>query len=538
MSDGEGWKPRVIDGGGGEETPKPRRPKKAVEKKGSGSSGGNKPGPTPVSAQLVNMVLKRYYLRRDERGNPYAVPRNGPYVARSLTAKGTGALFNEIAAQYFKAKGKAASNNAMSEAKSILMGLCESEQRISIPLRNADILEDHSVWVNLADDAGSVIEITDKGWRKVKRGPGAFLSSKATLPLPTPVSPDKGSLVAMRKLFNVNKETWDFIVAWWITTFISEISHVIPIITGEQGTAKTFATRFLMDTVDPSAGNLSNPPKDLKEFYVSANVSWTFALENMSHISPWLNDALCRIVTGAAHRDRELYTDDTAHIIDLRRCVVINGIDISGAAGDLAERSVLIRLEPIGTDNRKTETDLNEAFEKAHPKALSELFNILSEVLEVRRNGEHELQELPRMADFARWVHYVDVVRGTDALGYYLREKNANMSAVSEDHIVPVALRNFLVSQRGRKWRGSSSDLLANLICPVERAGREWPTNPTRLGGLLTRLAPGLRTSGWIIDRRKSNGLVNWEISLPPTKEELHIERGTSESKRGTSRLK
>lgn len=535
MSDRDDDRPNLRLVGGGDDEEKPKRAKKSA---GGGKT--EKPaGPPPISAQLVNMVLRRYHLRRDERGNPYAIPKNGPHVARSLTAKGPGALINEIAAEYFRAKGKAASNNAMSEAKSILMGLAEDENRISIPLRVANMLERDSVWVNLGE--GGVIEITPKGWRRVEKGPGAFLASKATLPLPMPAKAESGSLAGLRKLLNVKRDAWDFIVAWWITTFVTDISHVIPIITGEQGTAKTFATKFLMNTVDPSAGNLSNPPKDLKEFYVAANVSWTFALENMSYISPWLNDALCRIVTGAAHRDRELYTDDTAHIIDLRRCVLINGIDISGAAGDLAERSVNIRLERIRTDARRTESDLEAAFEKAHPRALSELFNILSEVLEVRKSGQHELKTLPRMADFAQWVHYVDIVRGTKALEFYLREKNANMGEVSEDHIVPIALRNFLVSQKGRLWRGTASDLLANLVCPVDRGGRDWPTNPTRLGGGLTRLAPGLRSAGWIIDRKRSNGQVIWTLKLPVTAGENHFgdpdDRGDVKGTRGPKRM-
>lgn len=498
------------------------RPVKGGKGKASGggkakpAGGGGKaaPKPKPAAAWLTDHVLKQYILFKNMDGMACATPKQGVRVARLLDLKGQGSLQNELAREYFKKRGSTPSTNAMAEAMRALSGFADEGKQVPTPLRVYDDMDEPAVWVNLADEDKRVIKVTSRGWGPIDFTDGAFLAAPALHPIRT-VKPGHGAFGPLRRLMNVSDEAWDFIIAWWITTFITDIPHVVPIITGEQGTAKTWATRILVRLVDPSAGQEDGPPRDSRDFYAAAKMSWAYMLENVSRIEPWFNDALCRLVTGAGHRERELYKNSDGHVIELRRVIAINGIDIIGIGGDLAERSIGLRLEPIRDEARRTEEELDRELAKALPSAYGALLDLLVEVLGVARSGKHKIPTLPRMADFAQWVHYVDIARGSHALKFYLAEKDDAVGEVSEDHVVTGSLREFIMGQKGHRWLGQTADLYARLVPPIEADKYTWPKTATQLSGVLTRLAPGLRTRGWVLKRRKSNGRVLWEIARP-----------------------
>ena len=49
---------------------------------------------------------------------------------------------------------------------------------------------------------------------------------------------------------------------------------------------------------------------------IAANNGWIIAPDNLSHISGWLSDALCRLSTGGVFSTRELYSDQEEVIFD------------------------------------------------------------------------------------------------------------------------------------------------------------------------------------------------------------------------------
>lgn len=60
-----------------------------------------------------------------------------------------------------------------------------------------------------------------------------------------------------------------------------------------------------------------------------------------------------------------------------------------------------------------SEDDLWEGFELAHPRLLGALLDVVSEAM--RREPEVKLEQLPRMADFARWIAAAAPAFGWDA---------------------------------------------------------------------------------------------------------------------------
>ena len=58
-------------------------------------------------------------------------------------------------------------------------------------------------------------------------------------------------------------------------------------------------------------------------------------LDNQNTIPEWGADTLCRLVMGEADSKRRLYTDDEDVIIELRRAVILNGINLPTDRGDV-----------------------------------------------------------------------------------------------------------------------------------------------------------------------------------------------------------
>lgn len=103
-------------------------------------------------------------------------------------------------------------------------------------------------------------------------------------------------------------------------------------------------------------------------------------------MQPWLSDALCRLSTGGGFAARTLYTDTDETAISIQRPVLLNGIGVGAVRGDLVSRTIIVGLDPIPEEKRKSETALMANFEKARPRILGALFTALSQAVREKPN--------------------------------------------------------------------------------------------------------------------------------------------------------
>src|SRR5262249_23359311 len=89
-------------------------------------------------------------------------------------------------------------------------------------------------------------------------------------------------------------------------------------------------------------------------------------------------------------------------ISDCRSLATTNGIEEVTSRPDLADRSIRLTLEPIPKNKRRPEREIMTKFESARPKILGALLDVM--VRGLKDLPSVELDELPRMADFAQWV--------------------------------------------------------------------------------------------------------------------------------------
>lgn len=78
------------------------------------------------------------------------------------------------------------------------------------------------------------------------------------------------------------------------------------------------------------------------------------AFDNVSSLTEWLSDALCRLATGGAFRTRQLYSDGSETIFNEQRPIILNGIGRFVTREDLLSRALIIDVPEIPKEKRRT----------------------------------------------------------------------------------------------------------------------------------------------------------------------------------------
>src|SRR5262249_38959765 len=147
-----------------------------------------------------------------------------------------------------------------------------------------------------------------------RRLTNSFRRSRGMLPLPTPEP--GGEIDLLRDFLNLDDKAWWMVIFWLVATLRPRGPYPVLALFAEQGAGKSTTGRLLRELVDPNAAPLRAEPKDGRDLMIAANNSWLLAYDNLSHVSPWLSDAMCRLSTGGGFATRELYTDQDEIIFD------------------------------------------------------------------------------------------------------------------------------------------------------------------------------------------------------------------------------
>lgn len=229
-----------------------------------------------------------------------------------------------------------------------------------------------AIWIDLGDATHRAVKITASGWQVVADPPVKFRRTRGILPLPEPVQ--GGCLGGLRSFLNVESdEDWMLVVGWLVAVLRPTGPFPVLVVNGEQGSCKSTLCRVLRALVDPNSAPVRSGPRDARDLMITANNSWLLAFDNLSHLSPWLSDAICRLATGGAFATRALYTDADEILFDSQRPVLLNGIEELAARGDLLDRSICLTMPNLSESDRRTEAEFWSAFEGIRPQVLGGL---------------------------------------------------------------------------------------------------------------------------------------------------------------------
>ena len=354
------------------------------------------------------------------------------------------------------------------------------------------------MYLDLGSDRFDVVEIDPDGWRVLNnQNIVKFRRPSGISSLPYPKA--GGSINALKQYINLaNPEDWPLIVGFIIGCFHPSGPYPILAVTGEQGSAKSTLLNVIKALTDPSTAPLRSTPKSLRDLAISSNNSWSLAFDNLSDISGWLSDALCRLATGGGFATRTLYSDDEETIFNVKRPVMLNGIDNVIRKHDLADRGIILNLAVIQDERRIDEKEFWGNFEDDSPEILGAILDAVSCAL--RSIDTVHLASHPRMADFAKWV-----TAAASALGWeeetFLKAYRKNIREITsltlDADLVGTAVRIFMEGQT--QWEGTATELLNALEYAADertKKAKGWPGAAHVLSGKLKRSATALRTQG------------------------------------------
>lgn len=366
---------------------------------------------------------------------------------------------------------------------------------------------DHII-VDLGGPDWEGVLITPEGWSLVPLGtlPVRFLRPKGMEALPTPVQ--GGQIQILRPHLNLDEQGFILAVAWMLASLAGVKPYPILVLNGEQGSAKSSTTRVLQSLVDPHAAGLRGIVREGQDLFIAARNSHLMCFDNLSSLSDKLADDLCRISSGASFTTRQLFRDEEEVIIPVARPMILNGIPDLLSRGDLADRCLNITLAPIPGSQRLVEREYQAKVASIRPQVLGGIFTAMAGAL--ARWDQAQVQDSPRMADFARWIVAAEPDLPWESGAFmraYRRSRREAAGLTLEGN--PFAQALMTMVRERQKWNGNCLELLKTLESMPSFPGGHlegWPRTAKGVGNAIRRMAPALRAEGFQITQDRQPG--------------------------------
>ena len=471
----------------------------------------------PLANQLVHLLLESVYLFHDDRGKPYAaVPF--PEGRRILATDSE------------EMKGWVSHQAWHHMRHSIGLQLLNAVQRTVGSIAKFDREEHHlsvrsawsgdAIWLDL--DGIRAVRITAEAWEIVTEPPILFRPPPHQHALPEPAH--GGDPRAILDFLNISgKDAELLFLPYLVATLVPDIPIPALVIHGLPGSAKTTLLKLVKRLLDPGVVEVHGDVSNREQFTLVASQSRLFFFDNLSKIPTWLSDAMCCAVTGDGMSKRTHYSNEGLTVLNCKCVIGLASINLVANRPDLLDRSLILRMEPITPGQRRDEATLWKEFEKARPRILGGLLDILSKAM-----GGFPLvvlPRLPRMADFARWG-----AAAAQALGHtteeFVEAFDGNVKrqheAVLESSPVALAIIDFM--QDKQQWDGSATELLKQLEQRAERQGistrtKTWPGSVTWLQRQINEVLPTLQSMG-----------IDFHSDRSASKRTLHLYKTGSEA--------
>ena len=298
-----------------------------------------------------------------------------------------------LAKTYHDNTGKFANNESIKNVVNTLQAKAEfGDTQYPLSLRVAK--HEGDIYYDLTNERHQAVKISQNGrWEVIDKTPVPLFSrynqTPQALPFADPLSDDEQDPLEdfLSKLTNIKDEETRLIVkVALISWFIPDIPHILLIVHGGKGSAKSMFLTLVKSIVDPAKPSLLTIHDDKSEFIQQLAHNYLAAYDNLKYNPRWLSDETCKAITGIGHTKRVLYTNDEDKIFEYKHCLMFNGINIAFSEPDIIDRSIPIELYEIKPEHRRTENEILEEFNKLKPKILKQILDTLAKSITIKKD--------------------------------------------------------------------------------------------------------------------------------------------------------
>jgi hypothetical protein len=371
------------------------------------------------------------------------------------------------------------------------------------------------LWLDMATPEPRAIEITPNGWSLIVDPPVHLVHSPTAKPLPVPVSITLEAVWERLEYFfgfSPADPRLTLLIGVMMAGLMPRGPYPILLLCGEQGSGKTTRSKLIKLTVDPTKASVRGRPKSAEDLAISVWRSWLGLFDNLSKLDQDMSDWLCRLSEGAGLPKRKLYTDSEEILIEAARPIMLTAIPDICQSGDVIDRAVLIRCDPLPRKVR--EQVLLDQFEEFRPHMLAYLVEGASCALRKYRDMV-DVHDGLRRGDWCAWVEAASEALGLQP-GAFTGAYKAN-----QDQAVRMALELDPVAAAVLEYMEDKSEIeigVTLLHSSLEQVARkhhtgrlplDWPSMAHHFSGRLRRVAPMLRRVGIAIEQEhKRTGSV------------------------------
>jgi hypothetical protein len=448
-------------------------------------------------------------LFHDESGKAYVARGSEAIPIRSERAR---KLLRQIA---YKDMGWLIKKGPLDEALEALEAIALFEGGCEEPAIRVAKGTDGRVEVDLNNAAGTCISIRPEGW-EVRRPTRKFLRPNTMQSLPLPAR--DGDLDRMWEFINI-KDRRDRILflGWLVGALNPDGPYALLALYGPKGSGKSSSMDYACKLVDPAKGIRKPVSESERDLVIAGNQSWVMSFDNLSFLKLTMSDAMCRVSTGGAFAKRRNYTDDEQVLLEIKRPATVNGIAAFIQRNDLLSRTLVVNAPEITSKERKTEAEIEAAFEQAHPGILGKLCDGVSAAL--ANKDRVQLDELPRMADFAVWVTAAESGLGLEPGSFieaFNKAEEDQKRALLLDKPVVNALIRMMAKSDAEVWSGTPTELFEALR-PHRIWEDRWPMGVAPMSKEMHLIADDLPAIGlqatWFKSGKDGRG---WRIRKLP----------------------
>lgn len=372
-----------------------------------------------------------------------------------------------------------------------------------------------AIFVDLCDAEDRVMRISVQGGLRILEGeddcPVAFRRSNQ-LPL---TYDENGTLNDIRSLVNMTDDQFVIFMACAVDMFFADTPSPVVNITGEFGSAKTSATLVMRTLIDPVLAMTAPYSGKIDDLLLRAWHNAVLTLENMSKLTS-ISDTLCQICTGTGFETRALYTKGDLFTINVKRPVIINGIDPTKYAADLISRMVNIELKQAET--KISEREFKRRLDAAAPKMFFATIDLVRRtMIELEAiDVEEYAQRNTRLSTFTAIGEACSRAMGREHDWFVSlledQQEEAQLDAAM-DNVVYTALNVWGADRSGEEVLIAPQALLRdlkNIAIEHDLGVQRMPITAASFGREMKNVIPMLRKLGWAAEKKSRK----WNIVI------------------------